>query len=280
MRYQMFSDTDGQTLTIKVRDWKGEVQLLTTKDRDNPYWDRIVNEVLTGGSGQIVARLIDLAAEAARRFEGLTERVSVKGGTVYFDHDPVDSTIADAIMRGFNEGDDAFTGLALFLDRVMQNPRKHSRENLYDWLRADPDGFTITPEGMILGYKGVTQDLKSLSSGPGIVNGVVCNGQLDNSLDNVVTMNRKSVQHDPGQACSFGLHVGTWKYASGFGPRTVKVLVNPRDVVSVPTDCGGQKMRVCRYKVVEIDVSPVRTLVSESYGDDDWAEWDESDCYL
>lgn len=271
MLYQMFKDTDGTTLTVKVRK-DGYTQLLTCRDKDNPYWDRIVMEVLHGDDEQTVVRLIDLAAEAARRFEAVTERVTVRGGTVHFDGDPVDTTLADAIMRGFNEGDDAFRGLAAFMDNIAQNPRKHSRENLYDWLRADPDGFSITPEGMILGYKGVRNDLTSCNSGPGIVNGVERNGHLDNSVGNVVEMKRSDVQHDPTVACSFGLHVGTWDYASSFGSRTVKVLVNPRDVVSVPTDCGGQKMRTCRYKVVEADAtSRVQTLVTESY-DNDWDE--------
>lgn len=276
MFYQMFHDTDGTTLTVKALG-----RWLTCRDKDNPYWERIKVEVVFGDNEAEVARLVDLAEEARRRFEAVTERVSVKGGTVYFDHDPVDSTLADAIMRGFEEGDEAFRGLALFMDKIQQNPRKHSRENLYDWLRADPDGFTITPEGMILGYKGVQSDLTSCNAGPGIVNGKPQNGHLDNSIGNVVTMERSKVQHDPTVACSFGLHVGTYRYAAGFGSRVVKVLVNPRDVVSVPTDCGGQKMRVCRYKVVEETTKQngrVSTLVSQSY-DNDWDEWDEEDSY-
>lgn len=272
MKYQMFSDTGSTTLTVVANG-----DLLTTSNVDNPYWDRILAEVVYGSNEYEVARLIDLASEAARRFEGITERVTVKGGTVYFDNDAVDSTLADAIMRGFNEGDDAFRGLALFMDNIMQNPRKHSRENLFDWLRADPT-FTITPEGHILGYKGVNHDLTSIHSGPGIVNGVPQTGHLSNALGNVVEMERSKVQHDPNVACSFGLHVGTWDYASSFGSTTVKVLVNPRDVVSVPTDCNGQKMRVCRYKVVELAPSKFDGLVSQSY-DNDWDEWDEEDDY-
>lgn len=275
MRYELWSEPDSKTITVQVRDENGYTQLLTTTNIDNPYWERILAEVVYGTDEAEVVRLIDLAAEAARRFEGITERVTVKGGTVYFDHDPVDSSLADAIMRGFNDGDEAFYALAQFMDKIAQNPRKHSRENLFDWLKADPTGFTITPEGMILGYKGLTSDLKSIHSGPGIVNGVPTNGHLDNSVGNVVTMERSTVEHDPTRACSYGLHVGTYGYASSFGSVVAEVLVNPRDVVSVPSDCGGQKMRTCRYKVVKVNVDGQNeNLLADEYPEDD-NDWDD-----
>jgi hypothetical protein len=59
------------------------------------------------------------------------------------------------------------------------------------------------------------------------------------------------VDDDANSACSFGLHVGTWDYASTFGHgATLTVRVDPANVVSVPHDCNTQKIRTCEYDVI------------------------------
>jgi hypothetical protein len=41
------------------------------------------------------------------------------------------------------------------------------------------------------------------------------------------------------------------------GERTVIVKINPRDVVSIPTDYDNSKGRACRYEVIgEVGVNP------------------------
>jgi hypothetical protein len=62
-------------------------------------------------------------------------------------------------------------------------------------------------------------------------------------------MARDLVNDDRNSACSVGLHVGTFGYAESFAEQMLVVLVDPADVVSVPTDSNAQKMRVCRLYV-------------------------------
>jgi hypothetical protein len=102
-------------------------------------------------------------------------------------------------------------------------------------------------------------------------------------------MPRDQVQFDPGVGCHTGLHVGTFEYAAGFAQGALlEVVVNPRDVVSVPTDCGAQKMRTCRYTVVglleqRLD-SPLR--VYDQAADEDyldgagWGDFEDDEDYL
>jgi hypothetical protein len=264
MRYQINSEYGRSNLAF-VTD-SGALHVI---DSDNPVYPDVAQAVIDGDEWAAL-ELMDVAKAARSRFQKITDRVAVSpAGVVTFDGDEVHNSLTDAIVRAMAEGAD-FTGLVLFMENINQNPRKHSRDNLFDWLNTHD--FTITPDGMLVGYKGVTDDLGSISRGPGIVNGQPQNGSLDNSVGNVLEMARSSVEHDPSRGCSVGLHVGTWEYASGFGPKVVKVLVNPRDVVSVPTDCGWAKMRVCRYKVVEVIDNPVSTFVDPSWDND----WDES----
>lgn len=50
------------------------------------------------------------------------------------------------------------------------------------------------------------------------------------------------------EACTFGTEGYAQDYVRVDGV-LLTVLVDPPDVVSVPTDSGAQKMRVCRYEV-------------------------------
>jgi hypothetical protein len=134
---------------------------------------------------------------------------------------------------------------------------------LYDWLRQE--GLRITDDGYIIGYKAVRKDsegnLRSITGGPAIVDGKRHeSGPVLNNVGCTVEMPRSRVQHDPSNACSSGLHVATRQYAEYFGGESahiVEIHTNPRDVVSVPTDGGGEKVRVCRYRVAAVVRTPL-----------------------
>lgn len=222
--------------------------------------------------------LADLSNVVAQNFETLSERVSVAHGRVFFDGDEVDSTITQQIVRCLDDpsvGD--WKPLVLFMENVAANPNEHSREQLFDWLR-DRD-FTITSNGCFIAFKGVynrdddAEDdypYQSASSGEAIVDGERFTGNIPNGLGATVEMPRGEVQHDPTHACSTGLHVGTYEYAQGYARGALlTVLVNPRDVVSVPTDCNAEKMRVCRYVVSDDEPTPPEESAAIMYDDKD-----------
>ena len=161
------------------------------------------------------------------------------------------------------------------MENVAANPNAHSREQLFDWLRDRQ--FTITTDGCFIAYKGVyerDEDAEddypyqsSWSGGEAIVNGQRFEGAVPNACGATVEMPRASVQHDPTHGCSTGLHVGTYKYAEGYARGALlTVLVNPRDVVSVPTDCNAEKMRVCRYVVFDDEPTPPEDSAAIAYG--------------
>ena len=86
----------------------------------------------------------------------------------------------------------------------------------------------------------------------------------------IIEIARSYVNHDPSQGCSTGLHVGTYAYAKGYARSALlEVHVNPRDVVSVPTDCDAQKVRVTAAKVVKAEAVEYDTAFPPSYDPDD-----------
>lgn len=271
--YMLVARDDGkESLTIFI---PGEQPIVV--DATHPNFERLRDGAVTKTlSADEARRLEDMSQEADQQFRRITDRVSVANGRVYFDGDQVHGSLAQQIVRFIDAGVEDWKPLVAFMEKVAQNPTDHSREQLYDWLSARD--FTITDEGNIIAYKGVMRDgngeIVSIHSGPGIVNGKQMNGHLPNPTGAVIEIARSYVTHDPAIGCHQGLHVGTYDYAHGFAQGVLlKVEVNPRDVVSVPTDCGFQKMRVCRYRVLEqIDAPETEPVVSvgDEFRDDDW----------
>lgn len=138
-----------------------------------------------------------------------------------------------------------------FLDNLFNNPSSSSVNELMDFLNYKR--LPIDEDGYVIGYKGVNQDEWSCT---GNTDTVVKQGQVDergrilNTNGAVIEVARNQVDDNRDNNCSHGLHVGSWDYASDFGVRVKMVRFNPRDAVSVPTDCRCQKIRVCKYEVL------------------------------
>lgn len=222
---------------------------------DHPNFDQIVEQAVSGDA-EGLPELFDVSLTAAAHFDKLSERVTVSHGRVYFDGDEVVSSLTQQIARFVSENVEDWRPLVAFFEKVQSNPNEHSREQLYDWL--DAHQFTITESGDVVGYKGVQSidgEYRSISTGRAIVDGQEVSGTIPNAIGSTIEMPRSAVAHDPSQSCSTGLHVATRAYAQSWSRNgvTLEVHVNPRDVVSVPTDAGGEKVRVCRYTVAAIN---------------------------
>ena len=168
--------------------------------------------------------------------------VVVEHGQVLHNGVPIHGTIVDRILD-FIGNNYNVTGLVKFLENLLQNPSKKSLDNLYRFLEHNK--MPITEDGCFLAYKRITHDYKDMRT-----------NTFDNSVGETVTMPRNAVEDDPNVTCAAGLHVAALNYAykdeAGLGNgRVVLVKVNPKDVVSVPTDYNNQKMRVCEYTVLE-----------------------------
>lgn len=167
--------------------------------------------------------------------------------------DPVEEVVLAAAIRLTNSNAD-LAPLGAFLRRLERNPSQASRSQLFGWLKAG--GFTLTTDGYIVGYKAVRADGRSAHAGREPVtvahqDGTVetVSGHVPYPVGATVSMERDLVDDDRDSACSVGLHVGTYRYAETFSDDMLVVLVDPADVVSVPSDAHSEKMRVCRLVV-------------------------------
>ena len=255
---QKSEEFEGATVTID-----GD---LHTVSKDNPNFD-IIKGILTGDGyyedtqGEYdyddLLALINPVAAVSTVLTRVSERVTIGGNVLYFDGDPIHSSLADHILRVFGEPAEdrtvGFKNLVAFLEKLMQNPSEVSRQHVYDFV--DHHGLTITETGDVLFYKYTNGDGKATHSGYGIVttaDGTVTvykNDYLPNAVGNIVEIPREMVDEDRNSACSVGLHVGAYSYSGHGGSRLFNVLVNPRDIVAVPHDASSAKVRVCRYTI-------------------------------
>lgn len=265
-----------ETLSILLN--SGEVRAITD---EHPGYADVLAAVEANASDEKIVGLLDPANLIYAKVSRLTERYSLAGGTLLFDGDPVEGPLADFIVQiaQTSNNKDSFQAYVNFAEKVAQNPSQESREHLFAFITTH--GLTITKDGDVVLYKGVRDDGTSVHAGPGIVNGEHMNGHLPNEVGSVLEFPRSKVNAERHVACATGLHAGTHAYASSFASRLLTVLVNPRDVVSVPSDHSNAKVRVCRYTVLELNERSAAyseaVLGAEDDEDNDWIDDDGED---
>ena len=195
------------------------------KDSD-PRFHEIVAAIRNGDEGE-VRRLI---AEGEVKLGKL--EVSRKG--VKFDSKKLHPAFAKAYLYAAEAGKFA---IELFFKNVAENPNKGSQADLANFLLRN--ALPITDRGTFLAYRYVNAEFYDCHT-----------GTMDNMIGNSVEMAREACDSDREVTCSRGLHVCHYSYLANNGTTHLVVEINPRDVVAVPTDYNGAKMRVCRFRVL------------------------------
>lgn len=217
---------------------------------------------------ETIQGLVHFAASIASELSAVSSRFALAGNRITFDGIKIRKGVSKHILRMYRAGDDNWKAIVRFLQRLSLNPSETARENAFAYL--DRHDITITTDGQLILYKGVKTDSGSIHHGAAYVNGAAHHGSIPNPVGAVVTMPRDMVNPDRMIGCSHGLHAGTWNYASNFAQgMTLKVLVHPRDIVSVPEDCNEQKVRVSRYRVLEAALQEIAETTYDPDLDDD-----------
>jgi hypothetical protein len=199
--------------------------------------------------------------EIERHFEGTG--LQLRDGVLFDGETALPSQLNARILAYRDEGL-PFQPLVNFWENIKKNPSYNSRQMLFKFL--EHNGHPLTEDGHFIAYRGVNNEFKDMHT-----------GTMDNSPGKVVEMPRDLVDDNPNNTCSNGLHVACFEYAKGFGPKLVEVKVNPSDVVAVPTDYNGTKMRVSKFEVIQ-EISTMRTEQLYGYTTaSDISEMEDSD---
>ncbi len=201
--------------------------------RDNQNFKKVC-DMLMGGNMDVMALV-----NPAKNFEYTYGNIKVVEDGVLFAGNKLPKEIAffviDAVRAGKQADAERF---AKFLNNLMENPSYRAVTTLYPFIKHND--IQITDEGMILAWKRIKSDFTD-----------VYTGKIDNSIGKVVKVRRNEVEENPDQTCAQGLHLCAKHYLSSYsGDVVVQCLLNPRDVVAVPKDYNGSKLRCCEYKVL------------------------------
>jgi hypothetical protein len=170
--------------------------------------------------------------------------IAIQGEQLFWKGEELHTNLAIRMITMFQHGFPV-EPMVNFMENLMLNPSKRAVSELYGFLEKNK--LPITPDGHFLAYKKVRDDFLDVHS-----------GTMDNSVGKIVEMERNRVDDDRNRTCSTGLHFCGESYLEHFGgERIVIVKINPRDVVSIPSDYDDAKGRACRYEVVgELGVNP------------------------
>lgn len=164
-------------------------------------------------------------------------------GTLY-KGSPVPDALSDFLVKAFfadPTNENAFKAWSNYLGAVT-DPNLSSKIIDRLFLFLSKNDLHITADGKVLAWKVVRPNYKDKHS-----------NKFDNSVGQVLEMPRNKVNDNDAAHCSYGFHVCSWGYLSGFastGDPVMQVEVDVKDIVSIPTDYNGEKVRVCKYKVV------------------------------
>lgn len=210
-------------------DWKAA-------DSSHPKYSEI-EALVAQDKFKEAAALIDVKSVVLSAIAGTD--ITLEGNEVKYKGELVAGTLGRRIVDLQHKGLPV-DYLVKFLENLMLNPSKRAVDELYDFLEVSK--LPITDDGHFLAYKSVRQDFTDHHT-----------GKMDNSVGVIVEMPRNKVDEDKNRTCSAGLHFAAHEYAKGFGAsgRMVVLKINPRDVVTIPSDYNNQKGRACRYEILE-----------------------------
>ena len=227
---------------------------------------KMILDALPTATADELLEIVDIEKAVATFSDGLVE---IKNGQVTYEGEVVHGSISKRILEFMSKGL-PFQPLVNFLNNLMDNPSMQSQKELYDFL--EHEHLPITEDGHFLAYKAVRSDYKDKYR-----------GVFDNRVGKICKMQRAKVDDDRARGCSDGLHAGALNYVAGYGSlenndRIVIVKINPRDVVSVPSDCNCEKLRTCQYEVVgEYQGELLKPLYSSDFSEDEYRDYDDDD---
>lgn len=173
----------------------------------------------------------------------------------------MNGALVDRMIDGFNNGFDV-QHLVNFMLRCESNPRPEAIAELFLFLEKSQ--LPITPDGFFIAFKKVNDNYTDIHT-----------GKFDNKIGSVPEMKFEDVDPNRHNTCSRGLHWCSFSYLPSFAGNTgrvMTVLVDPADVVAIPSDYNNTKGRSCKYAVIgevpqeEAAFAFGGRLVVESYG--------------
>lgn len=196
----------------------------------------------------LIAGMVDKPTQIREHTRG---KFVVNDGVIVIDGEELPIELSDKLLDFVDKGVET-RALENYWNNLKRNPSENSKKDLFRFMRAN--SMPITESGCFVAYKKVDSNYYDFYT-----------HKILNAPGKVIKFERKAVDANREQTCSYGLHVAAYDYANvhyhGGQGALLEVEVNPRDVVAVPPDYHEQKMRVCRYRVLGVATQEITDLL-------------------
>jgi len=226
-----------------------------TIQSDHLNYNKIVDELKNPNQDiNVIIGLLDIKQTLNQYANHYPEFViDFQNSTITINDEQIHGTLIDRIFDMHKQGF-PFESMGRFLINLYQNPSKRAVDELYSFIEYGK--LPITEDGCFLAYKRVKEDYTSCYD-----------NKTKNDIGTIVSMPRDQVDDNSNNTCSSGLHLCSYEYLKVFdGDRVVIVKVNPKNVVSIPTDYNNTKARACEYEIVG-EVSKEELLTNKTIFD-------------
>ena len=249
-----------------------------TAHSTHPNWSGIMDAVRANDNNGLI-NAINIRQSVINYVNG---NIRIIGNECWYGNLQIGGVVVDRLLN-FITAKLPAQPIIKFIDNLYSNPSQRAVTELYSFL--EHRNLPNTPEGNFLAYKGLQVDYHSITSGKlTLLQGKTdATGHIYNGIGETIECVRNQVDDNKDNHCSVGIHAGSLEYATSFagsagsGGKVVIVEINPRDVVSIPSDCECQKLRTCKYKVVGEYELPLDSTFNDEYSDDDGDEFGDED---
>lgn len=239
--------------TVQPENISGVIQLENGKvvnkviDKSNQFFNTVVQAIKGKDEETVIKYLLGYTPiQDVYAAEGHGEAVTIEYGVVKFAGMELNNALTQRMLRMLKEGFD-IEPMRLFLENLMLNPSLTAVEELYLFLEANQ--LSLTTDGHFLAYKSVNADFTSIHD-----------GKTGNDIGVPVKMPRNMVDDNRNKTCSKGLHFASLDYCKNHfqGDQIIALKINPKDVVSIPSDYNNQKGRACEYLPIAVVTDEVK----------------------
>jgi hypothetical protein len=221
-----------------------------TIETDHKFYQEIL-KALKEKTYDKIESLVNIGKSITQYSQGF---VKVIDGEIFYKNIAVNNKLTNRILNFMNDGL-PFEPIINFFENVMQNPLVSAQNETYEF--SEHNDLPLTEDGCFLAYKRVRNDFKDFYT-----------GTYDNSVGKIVKMKRVDCDACRANTCSRGLHFCSFNYLReyhGGEGRVIIVKINPKNIISIPTDYNLSKGRCCEYFVIaeHIEHDKVHTLTDK-----------------
>lgn len=184
---------------------------------------------------------LDVKSQLQKFSNGL---ITIENGEVFINGVVFDNRLTYALLRAYeSKSTTEFDKLCKFVEKIQKSESWKIRNRLYDFLEKNE--LDLDDQGRVLAYKVVRSDYFDKHS-----------NTMDNSVGNMLKVQRHEVDDRDEVECSFGLHVCSKEYIPHFysswnEDRVLLVALEPFDFITAPSDYNFSKCRTLGYEVLE-----------------------------